>query len=67
MAETVGENVGEKVGESLGEIDKLNQGLSNQGHDQVSSGKFLEFFICDAIYRCFETPWSLEKKTKFQV
>ena len=21
-------------------------------HDQVSSGKFLEFSICDAIYRC---------------
>ena len=30
----------------------LNQGLFC--HDQVSSGKILDFFsICDAIYRCF--------------
>ena len=33
-------------------------------HDQVSSGKCLAFLICDAIYRFFEIPWSLEQKTK---
>ena len=41
---------------------------TNQGlfcHDQMSLGKFLDFFlICDTIYTCFQTSQSLEQKTK---
>ena len=39
----------------------------DENEDQVSLGIFFCFFcffICDTVYTCFWTPWSLEQKKK---